>query len=61
MLKQRQGKPKAGSAMGVAQMKALLPTRASALHTLLSWSANLVSRTAASLKPKHRAGQIAAG
>jgi hypothetical protein len=28
--------------------------------TLLSWSADLVSRAAATAKPKHRAGQIAA-
>ena len=41
-------------------MKALSHTQASALQILLSWSADLVSRAAASMKPKHRAGQIAA-
>ena len=40
-------------------MKALSHKRASSLQTLLSWSADLVSRATASVKPKHRAGQIA--
>jgi hypothetical protein len=46
--------------MGIAQMKALSHTRASALQRLLNWSADLFSRAAASMTPKHRAGQIAA-
>jgi hypothetical protein len=46
--------------MGIAQMKALSHTRASALQILSSWSADLVSRAAALMKSKHRAGQIAA-
>ena len=54
------GQRRARPNMGVAQMKALSHRRASALQISLSWSADLVSRAAASMKPKHRAGQIAA-
>jgi hypothetical protein len=41
-------------------MKTLSPTRASTLQILLSWSADMVARAAASIRPKYRAGQIAA-
>jgi len=61
VLKQRQSQPWAGWAEhGNSQMKALSHERASSPWTLLSWSADLVSRAVASAKPKYRAGQIAA-
>jgi hypothetical protein len=41
-------------------MKALSHTRALDLQILLSWRADLLSHAAASMKPKHRVGQIAA-
>jgi hypothetical protein len=41
-------------------MKALSHTETSSLRTPLSWTENLISRVAASMKPKHRAGRIAA-
>jgi hypothetical protein len=41
-------------------MKTLSQTEASFSQALLNWSADLVLRAAASMKPKHRAGQIAA-
>jgi hypothetical protein len=41
-------------------MSALSHTRASALNVLFSWNADLVSRAAASIKPRRHAGQIAA-
>lgn len=41
-------------------MKALPHKRASSPWTLLSWTADQVSRDTAAAEPKHRAGQIAA-
>jgi hypothetical protein len=41
-------------------MKTLSHTETSALQALLSWSEDLIARIAASMKPKHRAGRIAA-
>ena len=41
-------------------MKTLSQTEASFPQTLLNWGVDLVSRAAASIKPKHRADQIAA-
>jgi hypothetical protein len=41
-------------------MKTLSHTETSALQVLLSWSADLVSRAAAAIKPKYRADQVAA-
>jgi hypothetical protein len=41
-------------------MKALSHPQASALQVLLNRAADLVSRALASMKPKHRADQIAA-
>jgi hypothetical protein len=35
-------------------------TETSAFQTLLNWGEDLIARSAASMKPKHRAGQIAA-
>jgi hypothetical protein len=41
-------------------MKALSHTQPSALQVLLNRGADMISRAAASMKPKHRADQIAA-
>jgi hypothetical protein len=41
-------------------MKTLSQTEASFSQALLNWGADLVSRAAASIRPKHRADQIAA-
>jgi len=41
-------------------MKALSQPQTSTLHVLLNWGADLISRAAASMKPQHRADQIAA-
>jgi hypothetical protein len=41
-------------------MKALSHTQTSTLQMLLSWGTDLVSRAFASMKPQHRADQIAA-
>jgi hypothetical protein len=41
-------------------MKTLSHTETSSLQALLSWSEDLITRVTASMKPKHRAGQIAA-
>ena len=41
-------------------MKTLSHTETSALQTLLNWAEDLVARAAASMRPKHRASQVAA-
>jgi hypothetical protein len=41
-------------------MKTLSHTETSALQVLLNWGENLVARAATSMRPKHRASQIAA-
>jgi hypothetical protein len=41
-------------------MKTLPHTETSALQALLSWAEDLVPRSMVSMRPKYRAGQIAA-
>lgn len=41
-------------------MKTLSHTDASFSQQLMIWGADLIARAAASVKPKHRAGEIAA-
>jgi hypothetical protein len=41
-------------------MKTLSHTETSDLQARLSWSEELMTRVAASMKPKHRAGEVAA-
>jgi hypothetical protein len=43
-----------------ATMKALSQTEAPFSQVLLNWMTDRISRTAAAIRPKHQAGQIAA-